>query len=462
MLPDLNVVLTGFAAFSATVGYAFARKIRPLPSRARAASVNQAQSLVDSTSAASLDAKEEAEDKPDLTEADPVSLKRKREPVHDDVPDLDYPLVCDDLPHRLILLIYSKNLYSIYPNKRRGGSVSDHDAAEENVVESVVEPIVEDPSEKAEPSATTDAEFQAVEIAQPRDEIAKPALLEADVANSFESSSSEPAATEALASEKPQNSEENPRSPTPEAVSSDAVVPRFGFTRTTASPRFVPLFPTTQRSSASSTAFSTFAGSSNPFFANAGSTTNLSTLVSSKPIWAAATSQSTAATADESDQKPNAIAAATPNACLPSTSQPPPTTGEEDESALLSLRGLTLFVKRGDAAFSSAVPGSLKLLLHKVSGNKRLLFRREPLWQVAMNTRIHGALRCTFDAREGVLRVILKESVEGDSTTLQTVIYAFKPGRTCRRSEFSAFAEALVVQAHQTGQEPVTEALSCS
>ncbi|KAJ7065343.1 hypothetical protein C8F01DRAFT_741437 [Mycena amicta] len=446
MLTDLNnVVVYGFAAFSATVGYAFSRAIRPLPSRARAPSANLQTSVVDSlTESDTKDEEDEPNDDDEST--DPGSLKRKRAPDQDDLSAPKKTNIGQDLSYPL-------NLYSLYPNNRRE-SLSDRDT--ESAVESVVRIFRK---HSLSPSLTTQEHITQ----DPAEHVeSKPEPLTHHVENDpvqLQHDAEDTAAQkDTVDNPKPAIPEENPRSTTPESTPSEPVVPRFTFPQTTPSPRFMP-FPTT-RSSTSSTAFSTFSGSSNPFFTSAGASPSGFNLIPSpdrKPIWASTQSKSTAA--DHADPTPAlAIAAATPNALLPSVSQPPVTTGEEDESALLSLRGLTLFVKRGDAAFSSGVAGTLKLLSHKTSGAKRLLFRREPLWQVAMNVRMHGALRCTFDEREGVLRVILKElrDLDGSPTTPQTVIYAFKPGRTCRRPEFGAFAEALVVQARQGGQDPLT------
>ncbi|KAF7317762.1 RanBD1 domain-containing protein [Mycena kentingensis (nom. inval.)] len=420
MLSDsLNAVFCGIAAFSATVGYAVARKIRPLPARARVPGMSSDMHMQSSPSPIDSDTSTKFEPEPDV-DADPNlgTLKRKRDADEGDdlSQDLDYPM----------------NLYSIYPNKRRGGSVSEHEDQEEAEAEHP-EPKSE---EVAQPKSNTDKETEAVEVTP----------------------------------------EENPRSATPVAehpttppvsiAQPQPQTPRFVFAQTTTSPGFGFAQFSSPRSStpsnaAASTAFSTFAagGSSSPFFATASAFSANSTSTSAsakKPIWAT-TSNDVAANAEEP-----ALALPTP-----ASTPIPSTTGEEDESALLSLRGLNLFVKRGDASFSGSVGGTLRLLANKESGAKRLLFRREPLWQVAMNVRVHehGALRCTYDEREGVLRVILKELVAAEAEgkagpgTPQTVIYAFKPGRTCRRSEFVSFAEALVVQARQGGQDPVSVAV---
>lgn len=54
------------------------------------------------------------------------------------------------------------------------------------------------------------------------------------------------------------------------------------------------------------------------------------------------------------------------------------------------------------------------------------VFRREPLWKVSMNVRLQPSVRCTFDAQENALRVVLKELDSEKPDASQTVIYAFK------------------------------------
>ena len=65
------------------------------------------------------------------------------------------------------------------------------------------------------------------------------------------------------------------------------------------------------------------------------------------------------------------------------------------------------------------------------------VFRREPLWKISMNIRVKPTVRCTFDAEEGVVRFVLKESVgsqeagsEAQSgakeSTQEVVVYALK------------------------------------
>lgn len=126
-------------------------------------------------------------------------------------------------------------------------------------------------------------------------------------------------------------------------------------------------------------------------------------------------------------------------------------TGEEDELIKSELKGVKLFVKRGSRSFTGGMPGHVKLLSHSQRSEERLrkcscylhrvlylhyilcssVFRREPLWKVSMNIRVQPTVRCTFDAEDNVLRIVLKEAVEhGDkpqeARQQELVVYALK------------------------------------
>lgn len=115
----------------------------------------------------------------------------------------------------------------------------------------------------------------------------------------------------------------------------------------------------------------------------------------------------------------------------------------------LELKGVKLFVKRGDKPFSDGLVGHMKLLSNKTTLDERLLFRREPLWQVSMNIRMHPTIKCIFDAGENILRLITKEVVEKKDVPPQDwerelVIYVLKPGRSCSKQDFKDFANSLM------------------
>ncbi|TFK24548.1 hypothetical protein FA15DRAFT_414450 [Coprinopsis marcescibilis] len=119
-------------------------------------------------------------------------------------------------------------------------------------------------------------------------------------------------------------------------------------------------------------------------------------------------------------------------------------TGEENEDVEQEIKGVKLFIKRGNKPFASGMVGHLKLLSDRKTLAERLLFRREPLWQVSMNVRVTAATRCVYDVEEGVMRITLKEPVVGGKEGSEVVIYALKPGRACSKQDFREFVEALV------------------
>ncbi|KAH9832653.1 uncharacterized protein C8Q71DRAFT_777513 [Rhodofomes roseus] len=122
-------------------------------------------------------------------------------------------------------------------------------------------------------------------------------------------------------------------------------------------------------------------------------------------------------------------------------------TGEEDEEVRAEVKGAKVFIKRGESDFGDGIIGHVKLLSHKETADVRLVFRRAPVWKVSMSVRLRPAVRCTFDEKEGVLRVVLKEVEECDGASLDrlkesVVVYALKRGKATRR-EFADFALAV-------------------
>ncbi|KAJ7460708.1 hypothetical protein FB451DRAFT_1096491 [Mycena latifolia] len=419
--PDFNFVVCGIATIAATVGYACARKVRPLPSR------GAPQNLDPSSNREELS---KTLEKPfgeiNPTDGDPhsdmevetiavggnlnSSLKRKR--AHDsDQTDQD---VAQGYPH---------NLKSIYPNKRRSGSVSDPE-----------------PDEKTDmtPAACDSSTNEQPQIVVPD-------------SNLSDSASALPAKPDVV------GDSPIPEVPEPEPAVTEPVRterPRFVFPQTL--PRMTQ-FPSTR--SSASPGFANFAGSSSPF---ATSPSKDTAVTFGKAVWAGATETEvsageTAATSSvdgepegKKDPLPALAAAKAPTVAMQT-----PLTGEEEEDVTLELKGVKLFIKRGDDNFSGGMVGHIKLLSHKTTLSKRLLFRREPLWKVSMNVRMLPSVRCTYDVQENILRVALKEledKSDSSNSTPQIVIYAFKPGRSCRRSDFQVFAESLLAQARTMGQ----------
>lgn len=129
--------------------------------------------------------------------------------------------------------------------------------------------------------------------------------------------------------------------------------------------------------------------------------------------------------------------------------QPPTSvalTGEENEDVLSEIKGVRLYVKRGDKEFGSpGMLGTLRLLADREeTSSERLLFRREPLWQASMNLRVNEGVRCAFDKEESVLRFTLKELIEGQKGDSEVVVYAFKPGKATSKQDFVSFGQRLV------------------
>lgn len=120
-------------------------------------------------------------------------------------------------------------------------------------------------------------------------------------------------------------------------------------------------------------------------------------------------------------------------------------TGEEDEDVRHELRGVKLFVKRGDKEFSDGILGHVKLLSRRETSEERLVFRREPVWKVSMSVGLRPTTRCTFDETQNVLRITLKETIEqqgipAENWPQQVVVYALRRGKTSK-SDFAAFAK---------------------
>ncbi|KAJ6561209.1 hypothetical protein DFH09DRAFT_1160775 [Mycena vulgaris] len=410
-MADFNFIVCGIATIAATVGYACVRKVRPLPSRG---ALQHLDNLEDNSRPKEISRIfEEPVQEPDPSidthsdvELEPIadvgnsSLKRKR--AHDQ--EESDPDMVEGYPH---------NLKSIYPNKRRSGSISE-----------------QDPNESTEKMTPEDCDPSTNE---------QPQILAApSLPDPVSSAPPEPDLVEEILI---------PETPKPEPVPTE--IPRFVFPQT---PPRITQFPSTR--SRASPGFANFAGSSSPFRAFGPSTASAS--IAGKPIWA-----NTPGTAVPAVESP------TPTVELEEKSDPLPAlvaakasslviqaqlTGEEEEDVTLELKGVKLFVKRGDDNFSGGMVGHIKLLSHRTNLSKRLLFRREPLWKVSMNVRMQPTVRCTFDVQENILRVALKELEDKPDSAPQTVIYAFKPSRSCRRGDFQDFAESLLAQARAGDQ----------
>ncbi|KAI0664495.1 hypothetical protein C8Q70DRAFT_905647, partial [Cubamyces menziesii] len=199
----------------------------------------------------------------------------------------------------------------------------------------------------------------------------------------------------------------------------------------------VPLWPVSNAIAKPSAAFQAFSGSGSAF-ASASSVSPLA-----GPVWSAC--------AGEAAITPSASSESNPLAALTyATSTEVVLTGEEDESAVAEVKGAKVLIKRGERDFCEGILGHAKLLRHKDTGRERILFRREPVHKVSMNVRLRPLVRCSFDESQGLLRVTLKEPIEG-SQQEQVVVYALKRGKA-PRTEFADFAQAVLESARLHGQ----------
>ncbi|CAK5267220.1 unnamed protein product [Mycena citricolor] len=391
VVESLPIVFCGLATLAATAGYTAARKIRSLPTRAMsspnpASSQEKAEPSTSSgTSATSINSPEKAAMPPadEITDlATPEDVESPSAPI----PDLE----------------------SVVLKRKRSPEDEEDEIDPEMGYPHNLKAIY--PNKRRNNSEPPQEESEQVGIpaeTRPVDKSLVPAVVE-NISEAAQPTSS----LEVLVS---------PQTP---AKSSDCPGPRFAFPQTP--PRF-PSFPTTRN--ASTGAFAGFAAATSATFGS-------SNAALSKPSWIKDKSSDS-----QKEEAPALLAAKAGVLQVQSHS-----TGEEDEDVVLEAKGVKLFVKQGDDAFSSGMVGHIKFLSHRATGIKRLLFRREPLWKVSMNVLMQPTVRCTFDAHDLVLRVAMKEA------TGQTAVYAFKPGRACKRNDFQDFAESLVAQARQTEQ----------
>ncbi|KAJ7636159.1 hypothetical protein DFH06DRAFT_1434199, partial [Mycena polygramma] len=314
MLPvtDFNFVVCGFATLAATVGYACARKARPLPSRAVPQPLPGDEPISDPAPESSskmvvekpifVDEPEsyttpseptcEPEPGPETTPTTVVransSLKRKRTQDQDDAE-----------AHEA-----DPNLSSIYPNKRRSGSVPAEDPTNS---------AAHDSSSSEEPQPAT-----KLELSDPVPSDRTRMLLRA------------------VRVQKHLNLcplSQDLRFRRPSTHHTIPYRPNHGFARI----RqfwwlFVPIFSTNSQKDSIS--------------------------IASKPIWASTTAaaETTVAGLDgEADE--TAVSQSALVAVKPQNVTIPHSTGEEDEDIILELKGAKLYIKRGEENFSGGMVG---------------------------------------------------------------------------------------------------------
>ncbi|KAJ3576553.1 hypothetical protein NP233_g366 [Leucocoprinus birnbaumii] len=190
--------------------------------------------------------------------------------------------------------------------------------------------------------------------------------------------------------------------------------------------------------------FADFAGNKSPF--SAFTTSQAAPQKIDRPVWLAGNGDAPSPESKNETDEEHALTQ------VKSTAKPMEdrVTGEENEDVVMDLKGVKLFVKRGDKPFAEGMVGHCKLLKDRTTSEERLLFRREPLWKISMNARVNASLRCSFDPTENALRIVTKEAKSDgttdstDQTSLEIVVYAMKPGRLCSKQDFKAFSETLL------------------
>jgi len=445
---EFNFVVGGIATLAASVGYAFTRR-RTLASDPRhstqnrpdksEATVNPQTNLQDSAvptvaheqptivssgTSHPISAANAIEDMQTSTPTPSLSVLSRR-------PSLKRKRTADDNDEVPPDAGYPHNLASIYPPPKKRSRTPSTDEKSEH----------EGPAKEVEESCSpnmTPAVEDAVEKALP---VANPAGPDCSAAVSLPSPAHTPKSSPRVSNE-PLPSTPSPTFGTPVAAPS--------------TPRTPP--PTR---AATMNAFSAFSGTASPFASFSASSPSRS----SKPVWTSqentgfvssmvAPNQVSTSTDDDSagpasPTRPLENGGHALEAVMASKSTVEYLTGEEDEDVELELKGVKLFVKRGDKPFSDGVVGHAKLLSSKTTLDERLLFRREPLWKVSMNVRMHPTVRCTYEPEENVLRLILQELVEQPNVAQEDrkkeiVVYALKPGRSCSKQDFKDFATSLV------------------
>ncbi|KAK1231379.1 hypothetical protein PQX77_005505 [Marasmius sp. AFHP31] len=415
---EFNFVVCGMATFAATVGYVCTKKIRgnpdgPLAGPSQASiesSIHPALERLEKTSQ-SIAPMEPIQILPSLTTSEKRrSLKRKSLHDEDEYNNLEYPY----------------NLGALYPNKR-SKTPPKEDEAEATVAAFMpvvraspppeildIEPVAQ---QSANEASVPKPESSEVEPSQGRSQIEETAKAVDEVAPKGEKIQDDAPAKASL--------------PTP------PITPETTVFSAKVQPKIEP-----QRFTSTSGGFASFASSPSAFKSFKASTTT------SRPAWSGPDSPS-ARSHDALDASPPGLALTqTENKDSDQTpSNYSHITGEEDEDVRSEVKGVKLFVKRGTKDFTDGMMGHIKLLSSRDrnSPRERLIFRREPLWQVMMNTRLSSAVRCTFEEEECILRVILAESlVASQKEKKEIVVYALKPGRGCTKQDFAGFARSVL------------------
>ncbi|KAK0215829.1 hypothetical protein EDD85DRAFT_962616 [Armillaria nabsnona] len=395
-ISDLKVVVCGMATIAASVGYACSRRLSVQTPTTDRNDVPVSEQVEKSKEENSTDANSN-------DTARQNSLKRKQMHDHDENNnDLDYP----------------HNLLSIYPNKRNKT------------------PPISDENDERSQGVSVDLDSQQnLDFAVLAPESTAVDTTDEGTAREAPDSPETPPRTEEATTEA---SPGPTQASTTDRAALDAVDDAPTVALKTESAKPVLPQPKPRRSPIKfSGGFASYSGTASPFKGiKAGTTTT--------PIWSHKNASSS--TDRTTIDRPLAVPRATE---VPRECAVPHLTGEEDEEVASDIKGVRLYIKRGERDFTSGMLGHVKLLSNKTSENQRLLLRRDPLWQVTMNVRLTPAVKCIFDEEELSLRVILAETIEREDVPVEqwaheVVVYALKPGRSCPKQDFREFAASLL------------------
>ncbi|KAK7022895.1 hypothetical protein VNI00_016882 [Paramarasmius palmivorus] len=434
------------ATFAATVGYVCGKRYRPGVgddiAEASTSMASAIQGAVYENTTGSLPGEEKADLAPiavlptSMTPTRCSSLKRKRMHDHDE----------NNVP-----LEYPHNLAAIYPNKRSKTPPRDNDVEEVGQAPPVKQIMKDEINEAAAVDIVMVPEENDPKQEPERSQAPNSQTKEEDVTPAEATTSDEPEPVkekETIAEKKQEKSD-----PPVTITKKDASIPKAPSALPTppASPAFLAATPPVRPPPAPSPfgGFASFASSTSAFSKAKAS--------SQLPAWASHKNDESSVLKDDLSETTPLAFAETKKETKAEAAAPsyPLHTGEEGEDIVSELKGVKLFIKRGKKEFTSAMMGGIKLLSSHKDGKKRerLLFRREPIWQVTMNALLRSGVKCTFDEEECILRVILAEAVNqdillpGNAPAViepEVVVYAIKPGRSCSKQDFKDFAKVVL------------------
>ncbi|KNZ74986.1 hypothetical protein J132_05385 [Termitomyces sp. J132] len=428
---DMSLVVYGLATFAATVGYACSRRFSVSDTR----TINQDGSNSGSTSRSEVETHDRKDDTAHEKSSNPATSDGSKE-ILTRLPSLKRKRTWDDEHEDSAEAEYPRNLELIYPPKKRSRTPSSENESQEVVAETALAPTT---VEACEDSADTPQSPRSLSDGGSSSTTPPPITPEDSPRVASEQTSTPPNVHLPLHGRMLTLANDMKIAGCiwiiGNHVVSSAQIPSACEYTLMDSEMYMTDCAIQSQCTVIPNAFSAFVGTS-PFSAASPKPDNL------RPAWSEpdlAENLNDEFDNDAEGSSSHALVAAVTS----ETVQVEHLTGEENEDLEQEIKGVKLFVKRGDRPFSDGMPGHLKLLSDKTTLDERLLFRREPLWQVSLNIRLHPSIRCTFDASEKVLRVIVTEPVE-NKDELEIVVYALKPGRSCSKQDFKEFVEAFL------------------